>query len=228
MSEHVDKVVYFVRHGQSEQNVGNVFQGGDAKLTELGERQARFVAERMAHIVADIVLASPMPRAHVTAQYVAAATGLPLETHPLFREYVPPSELTGRSHDTPEGAAYIQLMLDRMGDPDWHHSDEENYFDLHARACEALAHLEAREEARIIVVSHAGFMRALLVAMLTEGEPDPLLALRLIRCLKPSNTGVTVCHYQATATTRSPWRLVTWNDHAHLAEADLSLPEREV
>lgn len=220
-----EKHIYFVRHGQSTANGTGVFQGADAELTELGRRQAAFVAERFVSIPAEVILTSPMPRAHDTAQAIATRTGLPLEEHTMLREYLPPSALIGKAMDTEEGQAYVtQLKAHYDTNPDWRFSGEESYLDLHTRACSVLDHLEQRPESRLVVVSHAGFMRIIFTAMLTEREPNPSTARRLARFLRPENTGITICRYHPEETRRNTWRLITWNDHAHLGETDREEP----
>ncbi len=212
------KLVHFIRHGQSEQNLGDVFQGAESPLTELGRQQAQFVADRARSLDAEVVLTSPMPRALETARAIARATGLPLEEHDILREYQPPHVLVGRSHTSPEGVAYIAARQAHVEEPDWHFEDEDNYFDLHERARTVLDFLIARPEERIIAVSHAGFMRVILTAMLSEGAADVQLMRRLMRFLRPENTGITVCRYDSETVQRNKWRLLVWNDHAHLGE----------
>jgi broad specificity phosphatase PhoE len=216
----MEKYIYFVRHGQSEANEAKVFQGADAPLTDLGRRQAGFVADRLRSVNADVILTSPMPRAQQTADIIRERTQCPLESHDVLREYMPPSSFIGQPRDTPEGKDFVEQLRHHMNEPGWHYADEDNYFDLHARAIDALAFFLARPENRLIVVTHVGFMRVLLTAMLTEGAPDPLTAFRLMMFMRPMNTGITVCRHRTDSNGRNNWRLVTWNDHAHLAETD--------
>ena len=220
-----DLYLYLVRHGQSEANIGDIFQGPDSPLTELGTRQAVFVAERMRAMHADVILTSPMLRASSTAEKIHEATRVPLEVCQLLREYVPPTRLIGTSHGAEEGSMYIKQMLAHMDDPVWHFADEDNYHDLHARARAFLAFVIQREERRIVGVTHAGFMRVLLTAMMTEGEPHPDLARTFMRFLKPMNTGISIFRYRASATKRNKWRMLAWNDHAHLGETMMPIPK---
>jgi len=219
-----EKLVYFVRHGQSTANGTGVFQGGDSTLTDLGKRQAAFVAKRFKDLQTDSILSSPMPRALETAQAIAHTTGAPLETHEVFREYLPPTSLIGARMDTDEGRAYTEALREHYEEPGWHYADEDSYFDLHERACAALDLLEASAHTKIAVVSHAGFMRVLFTAMLSKREPDPRTARRLARFLLPENTGITVCRYRPQETKRNVWRMITWNDHAHLGATDKAEP----
>jgi phosphoserine phosphatase len=220
----IEKYIYFVRHGQSEENLDPVFQGPDTPLTTLGREQARFVADRIQSVDAQVLLSSPMPRALETAGIIHSVTGTPLETQTLFREYIPPTSLSGKSKDLPEGQRYLREQREHMHDPSWHFEDEDNYYDLHHRALEAMEYLIARPEQRMVVVTHVGITRVLITAMLTEGVADVLLAHRFARFLKPQNTGITLVRYRSDATRRNQWRLLTWNDHAHLAETHLAEP----
>lgn len=213
------KFVYFVRHGKSVANIDKVFQGYDDPLAEEGRKQAIVVAERIqAHIQADVLISSPMARARETAGRIAEKTGWPLVETELFREYLPPSSLVGKPTLGDEGIAYRKAMKENYADPSWHYEDEDSYFDLHERALHALQFLLDRPEERLMVVSHAGFMRAILTAMITSGEPEPELMLRLAAFLKPLNTGITVCRYKDPSVLRNKWRLISWNDHLHLTE----------
>jgi ribonuclease H / adenosylcobalamin/alpha-ribazole phosphatase len=71
-----------VRHGQTELSVERRYSGrGDVPLTELGQRQAKAVAGRVAGLVeaGTPVVSSPLVRARATAEAVAEATGSTVE-----------------------------------------------------------------------------------------------------------------------------------------------------
>jgi len=213
------KTLYFVRHGQSEANEQRLFQGADSPLSQLGREQATFVAHRLKHVDIDVIISSPMPRALETAQEIHTATGIPLETHESLRELMPPSQFINTPHDTPEGIEYTMERLAHSEDPDFTYGDEESYNDLHVRVQGFLHELEARDETNIVVVSHAGLLRVIMTTMMTEGAPDAYIASRLMRFLMPQNTGITVFVYNPDLPDhRNKWRLLTFNDHAHLAE----------
>lgn len=218
------KTVYFVRHGQSEANGNRVFQGADSPLSPRGEVQARFVTERMRSLGAQVILASPMPRALDTARAIESVTKCPLEIHAELRELLPPSALIGKQYESPEGIAYTHERIAHHYDPEYSYADEESYAALHDRSCAVLRMLEQRPEERLIVVTHAGLMRIIMTAMMTEGKPDPYIAGRLMRFLVPENTGISVFRYNPDAVHRTAWRLMTFNDHAHLAETVLPEP----
>lgn len=86
--------LYLIRHGQAVVNVVPIIGGmkGDTGLTELGVEQAGRLRDRLAatgEIKADVLLASPMPRARQTAEIIAPALGLPIEIVPELKELNP-------------------------------------------------------------------------------------------------------------------------------------------
>src|SRR5215208_4716571 len=75
--------LYLIRHGEAHSNVESVIGGmrGDRGLTERGIAQAQAVCRRLATgaIAADVLYASTLPRARLTAEYVAEALKLPIQ-----------------------------------------------------------------------------------------------------------------------------------------------------
>src|SRR3989338_8930696 len=71
----IEKIVYFVRHGQSADNVAPVFQSPDSPLNEKGQQQAESIAQRVSKLSFDALIASPFERAKQTAEAIAKATG---------------------------------------------------------------------------------------------------------------------------------------------------------
>ena len=80
-----------LRHGQTALSAERRFAGsGDIDMTELGEQQAKAVAQRLARRAGDAPIAaivtSPLRRARRTAEEVAHATGAPLRVEAELRE----------------------------------------------------------------------------------------------------------------------------------------------
>lgn len=74
--------VYFVRHGQSQANADGVIAGWqDSPLTEFGVRQARDAATTIQRqgLKFDVIIASPLARAHETANIIAQAVQYPTQ-----------------------------------------------------------------------------------------------------------------------------------------------------
>jgi broad specificity phosphatase PhoE len=65
-------VIFFVRHGQTEANVGNILQGGgsDAPLTEEGKKTVTELGEALASVKFEHAYSSGLGRAKTTAQMI--------------------------------------------------------------------------------------------------------------------------------------------------------------
>lgn len=76
-----------VRHGQTEGNASGRFQGQlDVPLNEQGREQARRLAPVIAGLAPDRVVASDLSRANETAETLASACGVAVETDAGLRE----------------------------------------------------------------------------------------------------------------------------------------------
>lgn len=207
------KKIYLVRHGESIENKEERYIGESAPLTVHGMEQANFVAERFASIPFDVVLTSTMERAMETGKAIATRSGTPIEHHAIFSEFSRPSAFQGKSFKDPEVIATFPLFTEHIGDPAWHYSDEENFFDVKKRAEQALALLAARPEERIVVATHGTFLKV-CTCLIIAGEaftPDMFLRMRL--SMKTRNTGITVAEHDG-----DDWKLLAWNDYAHLGD----------
>jgi len=76
-----------VRHGETEWNVQRRYQGqSDIPLSELGVRQAEFIAKRLAGQTIDAIYASDLERAWETASIIANQCNLEVFSEPRLRE----------------------------------------------------------------------------------------------------------------------------------------------
>ncbi len=79
--------LFLVRHGQSAGNAEGRFGGhGPTPLSELGERQAKATAERLAAEGITAIYSSDLLRAVQTAEPLAKLAGLPINQTSAFRE----------------------------------------------------------------------------------------------------------------------------------------------
>jgi alpha-ribazole phosphatase len=83
----VTKVI-LIRHGRTSWNQSSRIQGGnnDTVLDEEGERQCRFLADRLKKENIEAVYSSPLSRAMCTAQWIADTHDLDVIEEPAFRE----------------------------------------------------------------------------------------------------------------------------------------------
>ena len=72
--------LYISRHGQTPWNVEDLVCGrADVPLTEVGQQQARLLAESAIDKGIDVILSSPLQRARQTAKAVSDAIGVPIQ-----------------------------------------------------------------------------------------------------------------------------------------------------
>ena len=119
------KTIVLIRHGQSTfnehyertgQDPGHV----DARLTALGQQQARQAREELAATEFDIVVSSPLTRAIQTTHAIFGHRDLPVHVTCRHREKLESSCDVGRSplHLKEE---FPHLDFDHLDDPWWHH-----------------------------------------------------------------------------------------------------------
>ena len=161
------KHLYFIRHGQSQANVDGVW-GANTYLTSEGMSQAKNAAQHAKEkkLSFDLIMSSPLIRAHDTAKEIAIVTGYPVKNIVLIEDII--ERHFGELEDT------------KVTDDINHiHGKDETYVEkfnevesmesLQKRAAKALAMLKARPEDRILVASHSSFGRALKRAI--DGLP---------------------------------------------------------
>ena len=205
------KTVYFVRHGSTEGNEKRAYQHLHTPLSELGRRQAEFVARRFERIPVDLVITSDMARAAETGRCIADRNRLPIVFDPLFQEILRPALVRGKGRDAPEVLEIMRFLAENWTKARVKHSDEENFFDLKTRALKALTHLAVRQERTLLVVTHGTFLCMLICCMMAGEEVSPQWFDRVHHFLVLKNAALSVCEYD-----HGEWQLVIWNDHAHL------------
>lgn len=209
------KTLFFVRHGETEGNKQNAYQFETVPLSEEGLRQAAFVTERFKTIPIETIISSDFVRASQTAATIGTALNLPIEHSPFLQEIHRPEVVRGKRKDSPEAQEIMHQIQAHFADPEWHHSNEENFFDLKARAQKAIQMIVSHSEERILIVTH-GFMLRMIVMVMAFGEElTPEVYRKLDQFFVVKNTGITMVQEN-----KGVYSLLTWNDHAHLGEAN--------
>ncbi len=218
MDNKIQKIVYFIRHGQSKDNVAPVFQSPDSPLNEKGKRQAESIAQRVSRLSFDALIASPFERAKQTTEAIAKVTGKKAEYSDLFVERVKPSYINGKPYTDEKANNLWREWEKSLYTPNMRAEDGENFDDLIARADKALTFLKNRTEKSLVVVTHGYFLRT-IVARVLLGDLLSGEAFRNIqRTAAMENTGLTVLQYREGFEEKPVWRLWIYNDHAHLAD----------
>lgn len=205
--------VYFVRHGQSIFNKEERHQFPDTPLSDEGLKQAEAIGNRFNNILLDLILSSPYKRALQTAQKIQKVTHAPLTQVDLFKERKHPSIYWDKLHRDPEIQLIHAQIREHIHDPGWHYADEENFTDLLLRSKEALNFIASQKKENVAVVTHGYFLSFMIHFMLYEKNLTPELFKSFREHSTYSNTGLTMCEF-----TDDKWRLLTWNDYAHLGE----------
>lgn len=212
--------IFLIRHGEVEGNSGErlTFAGwNDVPLTARGERQAEAVARRLEHENLRAVYSSDLQRARRTAELIAAAHSLEVQTDAALRE-VDYGAWTGLS-ETEVVAGWGELWRRRQRDPENVAApDGESYADLWRRlqpAWERIAAQSLQSGGDMVTVGHNGTIRILLCHLL--GMPPANY-----RRIGVSNCGlscVELASGRGAATAARPAPVVRFiNEGCHLRE----------
>ena len=203
--------VYFVRHGESVFNVSRLRQHGQVPLSETGQEQARVVGKRLEQVSPELIISSDFLRAKESAEIINGFVKKEIIYTDLARERMASSEVHGKPVSGAENIEIEKIILANIHNPDFHYSDEENFFDMKKRAKKFLDFISRRAEDKIIVVLHGNILRYLVASML-YGETYSWEVFTGFFKFVVSNTGVTICEMKEDS-----WKILSWNDHSHLS-----------
>ncbi len=156
--------VYLARHGESDWNAANRFQGhSDRPLTARGRAQVETLAAELAEAAAlSAIYSSPLRRALETAAAVGACTGLEPVAVDDLRE-VNVGAWTGLSRAEVELQFPEEFRRWLDGGEGW--ADGETYEEMSSRVVSAVLRIaDAHPRDEVLVVSHGGPIRALQAA----------------------------------------------------------------
>ena len=176
----------FVRHGTTEWNeLGRIQGWAPVGLSESGRAEARRVADALAerHAV-DAVVASDLARTVETAEPIAAAAGVDVETDPRLRErdFGVFQGLT--SGDFFERFPAFDLLENGRAAAERAPDRGANWLAVRERVLDAVADLRARE-GTVVAVTHVNPIR------LAVGERRGLSVVRSLTELSADNCSVT-------------------------------------
>lgn len=199
-------LIYFARHGETDDNARLVFQGQGGKgLNSRGRAQARRLAERMHKARVTTIVSSDLQRAMETSVIVGDACSVEPSLDPDLRE-VDVGAWTGKSHEQIE-ELYPEEWAAWSNGLDVRRGGGETYSELAERierAVVRIAAMDARDP--ILVVSHGGSIKSYVARILGVGA-EGLRALAGV-----GNAGLTIIERDS----RGRVRLHAWNDTAHL------------
>ena len=205
--------IYFVRHGEAVGNLKKIHQGSDDPLSEKGKKQVELLAGRFIKTPIDIIYSSPYLRAKQTADILSKKLKLPIEYWDQLQERRRPSEVEGLSYDHPKASEISRITRKNQIIADWKYSDDESYNDLLKRAREIKKHiLKYHKNQNLLCVSHIGIMMLTVLQIILQDKLTPEVFWQFYHHSGQDNTGITHLEY----TDDYGWKLLTWNDVAHL------------
>ncbi len=180
--------LYLIRHAQSTNNqlTNRMDRGHDPSLTELGQRQAAYLAEYLGqkYAVADgrpiRLYTSPMLRALQTANIVMPALGVKPEIWVDIHErggvyaYGPdtnePIGYPGKTRSEIETEFPDFVLSSEVDESGWWHGNRERRDASYARAIRVAAELlkHVDNEERLFLITHGGFMDFLVKTFLHQ------------------------------------------------------------
>lgn len=147
--------ILLIRHGETPLNAARVVQPADTPLSARGVDQALALARRLVDLRVTAILSSDLPRALQTAQTIAAATDVGIDTSTELHERNF-GDWRGLAHDALPGIGLRTTDAPPGG---------ESVADFEARVARAFALIVQRAAARpgvLAVVSHGLVIRAML------------------------------------------------------------------
>jgi probable phosphoglycerate mutase len=201
--------VTLVRHGRSESNEANVWQGqGDSPLSAEGREQAKKLASRLDVGRFDVVIASDLSRAVETAE----STGAQITVDHDWRE-MDLGSWEGRSFEEVSAEHPDLLQAIRRGEAIRFGETGETIGEFEKRiwsSFDALVH-SLGSDGSALVVSHGGVIDALVgraLGRVSSRRTFPIV----------TNTSLTVFSSRPQARSNHAVRLQTFNDATHLGQ----------
>jgi 2,3-bisphosphoglycerate-dependent phosphoglycerate mutase len=198
-----------IRHGETEWNLASRIQGhSDSALTPAGLAQARALAQRLATLSFDALVASDLPRAFRTAQVIAKRTG-----HAVIAD----ARLRERNFGVGEGLTYGEIDHQypevfsrvRTTDPDYVIPGGESRRQFYVRVKDAFESLAGAHEGKCVaIVAHGGVLASLYRVMhgLAISAPHPIPI---------PNAALNAVRFESGS-----WIVERWGDTDHLEAAE--------
>ncbi len=143
--------LYFIRHGETEDNKAGVIQGQiDSDLTELGKKQAKQAIENLKDLDLDIIYCSDLGRTKNTAKIVNTELNLDIIFDQRLRE---------RNFGIYEGKHrdlfdFNDFFMGNSGNPEFSTVEKDNQ--IKERILDFLKDLKDSDHKNILIVTHGG------------------------------------------------------------------------
>lgn len=201
MASTKQRLLYLVRHGETQSNARGVLQGAlDSPLTRRGRQQALDVAAalRARNVLPALMLASPQGRAQTTLEIIREALpalkGVPARIEPCLAEM---------NYGTCQGVPLASLPFDP-----WMPKDGAARFggetgrEVQLRALGGLLGVMDKASGNVLAVSHGTVMSHLLEALVPGGEAHLTIENGCILVLSYSQTDRSLALIESVAAPR--------------------------
>lgn len=208
------KIIYFVRHGETELNAKGIRQGPEGSLSAKGREQALATAKRFPKHRGrpEVIISSPYQRTKETASIISEELKMPVEYSDLLVERRNPSEIIGHEGREREVRKIVDQIDKSYHTDDLRYSDEENFIDLKERARKLLIYIIERPEQRIVMVTHGIFLK-MVVSYMLYGEKLTASEYNKLSYFNPiDNASMAICSYTTHWFKKNEWKLIVWND----------------
>lgn len=201
----MDKLIYIVRHGETDYNKRGIVQGQgvDTSLNELGRQQAAAFFDQYRDHNFDLVITSTLKRTQET-MLPFIETGLPWKKHEEI------NEINWGRHEgkqsSPELRADYKRIINEWNQGNYHIGIEggETAYQMGQRLQQFIKQLQQMPKQNILICSHGRAMRALMC--LLRDEP-----LKRMNNYHHANTGLYQVEQQGLQ-----FRFLIENDLSHL------------
>ena len=158
------KRLYFIRHGLTHMNVRSVFAGvTETDLTDEGREGALKAGKDNKNVPVDLIITSPLRRAHDTAKLFANGAGLPesiIQTNDLLLE---------RNFGSLENTPWSRELSSQL------HNDNlpegvETWDSLVNRAQQLLDYIDKLPVDNVLLVGHGAIGRAIRSILVPEAD----------------------------------------------------------
>lgn len=204
--------LFLIRHGQTDWNILGKYQGQtDIPLSAEGLRQAERLAQHFPSDTLDIIYASDLQRAVMTAQRLARKFSAPVKVEKALRELnfgawegLTYQEIAQR---WPQEVEHLFGAPEKLQIP-----GGETFLTLQQRAMEKMREIRTENEGKnVAVVAHGAITKAILTALLH-------IPLHYVWTLRQDNTAVNIIRFDDTFVS-----VELLNGTAHLNRPSLGL-----
>ncbi|MFA5820566.1 MAG: histidine phosphatase family protein [Candidatus Gracilibacteria bacterium] len=164
-------VIYLIRHAESSENAQAISYSGssDPTLSELGQQEAKKLAEYFSNEYPYLILSSEKTRAFATARYLADKFSKQVQKTPLLNEidFGIFEGLTAGQVKEKFPEEYAMRLRDKLN---YRIPEGENYLDVYARQKKLIRKLNHQENFNktIFLFSHAGYIKVFIACVLGD------------------------------------------------------------